>query len=657
MTSRYRKAVSDQRSTISAALALFAGALLLRLGHILALRSSPYFEHPIIDAETYHKAALAIAAGGGHPDTVFWQPPGYPYFLGFIYALFGPGPLAPRLVQALFGALSAVLTAWIGATLFGRWVGLAAGIGFACYGLLIYFDGELLTPSLTIALQLAAVALALRARDDPRRRWWGAAGLAGGLASLVTATSLVMVAAMSAFAKKRAHIVLLGAAIAIAPATIRNAVHGGEFVMISSNAGINLYIGNNPRYDETVGIRPGPKWQELGTEPARHGVSGAGAASTYFVRRVLDYLADDPVGFARLQIKKLGLLIAGNEIPRNQEIYPARAHSPVLRALLWKVPGLAFPFGLLLPLAAVGLAVAARRATLPAVLIAAYAVVAAAFFIAARYRAPLVPLLLVFAAEGARWFIADAGGRARALAIAGALAIFMAANINQGPMPSRMNADAEYNLAVQLEAKGRADEAMALYQSVLRQDPGYPEAWGNIGVLYATRGLTAEAEAAFTRVLDLTPNDTDAMVNLGTLNAKAGRREEAIGFFERALKVKPNNELARSNLAVLRGGPGAPGPAAAPNMRPPAAHDLTALVAGYERSGQLAKAIALLRSAAESAPADPAIRFTLGRILVKAGDRAGGLIELRRALSAGGAQVRSWVDRNPDLEVVKGELR
>src|SRR5690349_5417708 len=84
---------------------LFLVALALRLAHVLALRQSPYFDHPVIDALTYHQAAVSIATGHGHPDLVYWQPPGYSYFLALLYTFaHSPGLLLPRLVQALFGA-------------------------------------------------------------------------------------------------------------------------------------------------------------------------------------------------------------------------------------------------------------------------------------------------------------------------------------------------------------------------------------------------------------------------------------------------------------------------------------------------------------------------------------------------------------------------
>jgi len=74
-------------------------------------------------------------------------PAGLPVFLGLLWSLVGKSFLWPRLLQALLGALSVVLIAWIGARIFGSRVGLAAGLGAAGYGTLIYFDGELLPPT------------------------------------------------------------------------------------------------------------------------------------------------------------------------------------------------------------------------------------------------------------------------------------------------------------------------------------------------------------------------------------------------------------------------------------------------------------------------------------------------------------------------------
>jgi 4-amino-4-deoxy-L-arabinose transferase-like glycosyltransferase len=151
---------------------LFGLALVLRLGHVLSMSASPYCDNPIIDAGTYESLATSIAAGRGHPEAVFWHPPGYPYFLGLIWSLVGESFLWPRLAQALLGALAVVLTAWIAARVFGPRVGLGAGLAAAGYGMLIYFDGKLLPPTLALFLVLLAMAIAIASRDRPGRWHW-----------------------------------------------------------------------------------------------------------------------------------------------------------------------------------------------------------------------------------------------------------------------------------------------------------------------------------------------------------------------------------------------------------------------------------------------------------------------------------------------------
>jgi hypothetical protein len=452
---------------------LFAVATAIRLLHVFAIRDTVWFQYPIIDAATYHDAAVSIAAGHGHPDRVFWQPPGYSYFLGAVYAMTGGSDLIARLIQCALGGVAAVLTARIGALAFGRGVGLAAGYAAAAYGTLVYFDGTLLTPALGVPLLLLAIWLALRAeRERAAPRLWAAAGFFTGVAALVTANALVLAPLFAWRARARWWIVAVSALLAVLPATLRNATHGGEAVLLSSNMGINLYVGNNPHYDETVGVRPDLQWRHLTAEPRRVGIRDAAGGSAFFVRRVLQYAASDPAGFLLLQAKKLRLLLGGNEIYRNQAIYPERASSPILAALLWKIPGLAFPFGILLPIAAVGLAIGARRAPLLAGSIAIYALSIVAFFIAARYRAPLVPLLLVFAAEGGRWLWKDATARQRLLALVGMAAVYSIANLGQGRMESRMNADAEYSVGVRLALAGHPVDARDRFRRALRRATG-----------------------------------------------------------------------------------------------------------------------------------------------------------------------------------------
>ena len=483
---------------------LFGLALVLRLGHLLAMTASPYFDNPIIDAGTYQDLAASIAAGRGHPEAVFWHPPGYPYFLGLLWSLAGKSFLWPRLVQALLGALAVALTAWIGSRVFGPRVGLGAGLAAAGYGMLIYFDGELLPPTLALFLLVLATAIVIASRDRPSRWHWLAAGAVGGLAATVVATLLVVPLVIAGFAYRQAGWVLLGAALAIAPVTLRNAVRGHEFVLISVNGGVNFWIGNNPQYQKMVDLRPDVGWKRLVDEPSRAGVRGAASSSRYFVKKALAWAAHNPLAFARLQLHKLHLFVGGDEIYRNHSIYPARLDSPVLRALLWKLPGLAFPFGLLLPLSALGLWVGVRCAPLLAALVAALTLSIVAFFITARHRVVVVPFLLVFAGQAVAWLVGQPARRYRLIAAAAIVAaLFLVANLGQGRMDDKMNADAEYSLGVKLGEKGQLQQAAALFESALASKPDYAEAWLNLSVCYDALARHQDARQAFARAFAL----------------------------------------------------------------------------------------------------------------------------------------------------------
>jgi len=467
------------------------------------MAQSPYFDHPVVDAATYTEIGLSIAQGHGYPQSVFWHPPGYPYFLGVIWSIAGDSFLPVYLAQALLGALNVVLIAWMGARHFGRAVGLGSGVAASLYATLIYFDAELLAPTLAIFALLVTVVLAMLAKESGRRALWFAAGAMAGLASTVVATSLVIFPIVAALARRRAHFVVLGTALALAPVTLRNLVRGHELVLISSNGGINFWIGNNPKYEETVNIRPDLQWTRLVNEPSRAGMHGDGASSRYFVRKVLAWATAEPWSFVRLQVHKLRLLLSGNEIYRNQAIYPARMDSPILALLLWKIPWLAFPFGLLSPLALVGLAVGARRAPFLAATVLALSITVLAFFVTARYRVVLVPFLLIFAAQAVRWLLSETRRVPRLLAVLGIFAVGFLANWGQGPMERRMNPDADYTLAVLYGQSGKMREAQALFESVVARDAQYVEAWLNLSVCYDAAGRAQDASVAFARAFSL----------------------------------------------------------------------------------------------------------------------------------------------------------
>ncbi|MFQ5601160.1 MAG: glycosyltransferase family 39 protein, partial [Candidatus Krumholzibacteriia bacterium] len=135
---------------------LLVGAVARGL-YLSEIVDAPDFRQPAVDAHTHDYWARGLATGDWSlpadledpriPDTPFFRPPGYPYFLALVYRLTGGSYLAPRIVQMLLGLLSAALAFLIGQRWFGRAAGLVAGGGMALYWAFIYFEGELHAPS------------------------------------------------------------------------------------------------------------------------------------------------------------------------------------------------------------------------------------------------------------------------------------------------------------------------------------------------------------------------------------------------------------------------------------------------------------------------------------------------------------------------------
>lgn len=145
--------------------------------------------------------------------------------------------------------------------------------------------------------------------------------------------------------------------VAIAPVTIRNAALGGEFVLISTNGGINFFIGNNAHADETVAIRPGEHWKRLAREAIDSGARTHAGKSRLFFDRAPDWAREHPLDFLAGLGRKAIRVISAREIPRNVDVYVHREDSALLSLLVWRVGSVGFPMALLTPLAVVGMCI------------------------------------------------------------------------------------------------------------------------------------------------------------------------------------------------------------------------------------------------------------------------------------------------------------
>lgn len=577
-------------------LLLFFGALALRLAYFAEIRHSPLYLVPVVDARTHHEEALRLLGDSDEEDTPYWKAPLYPWLLAGIYHLAGPGPTAPRIFQFLLGCLSAILVFHIARRVFespAAWLAAAITAG---YPLLIYFEGQLLIPPLAIFLNLSALLALLRGAGKRNQWWWLLAGMLIGLSALARTQILLFVPAAAGwvfFVTRsatddrqhrtgfRALALLLAPVVALlAVSTIRNWRVSGEWVLVSTNAGINYYVGNGPKADGITAVPVGPRWDRLlrrplqeveGDRPVSHR-----AQSGFFFREVLRFARREPMRFLHLQLRKSYLFWSALEMRNNIDIYFFKRYSQLLRLGVHRLGPIGFPFGLLAPLALCAI-LRPPKATdqqgghqagrmLLVLYLLTYMIAVSTFFVCTRFRLPVVPVLICFAADGIvrGWrtisIRRSAGGGPLRPVIGSCLAFLVLGvflNLDLGRVGDTLPSPRDhFNLAQAEMMRGELSPSMAAVRQGLDLDPDEPDLHYLSGSIFLRQGKTSKALSAFRRSTFLDPDHALSHFELGKLHQKAGRLQPAAKAFRRATLTDPsilNAHIALGTMSLRLG--------------------------------------------------------------------------------------------------------
>ncbi|HUW82808.1 MAG TPA: tetratricopeptide repeat protein [Phycisphaerae bacterium] len=593
------KQPARRRADIYVLIAVLLAAVLLRALYLREAVADPRFEHPGIDAAYHDHWATGLATGDWRVptpyadpmirQTAYLRPPGYPYFLAGIYTLFGPHHLAAAIVQMVIGVGNCALMFLFARRGFGRATAVVAAALMAVHWTFVYFEPVLLAPTLLITLTILLLyVLALWAEKVTVWRAL-AAGLLLGCAALVRPNVLlfapvVVVWAVWAVAHRQGWrpfalatgALAAGSVAAIAPATIRNAVVARDFVPISSNLGINLYIGNSEVADGYV-VDDLPGLGRFATcfdyrSVVRSVQQQAGRplsdseVSRYLAAKATDYIKTHPWQTLRLIGKRAFLFWGPREIAHNQTPHFDRMHSTALRLVPTNFPSL-------LSLALVGAGLTfwqcrtrSRRQdektpseaqwsvlVLPVLFVLTWFVSFLPFFVAARYRVPIQPWLALFAACGlvtvARLFAARRWRMAGAC-IGVCAGLYLLANVNFGGYVAD-EANPHHQRAVAYQLGGQLDKAIDAYRRVLQLRPDHDEAHANLGVLLAARGQLDQALAHYNESLRVRGDRAEVHSNLAILLAQKGQIPQAVEHLRQALQLKPDYPEAHNNLASL----------------------------------------------------------------------------------------------------------
>jgi tetratricopeptide (TPR) repeat protein len=215
-------------------------------------------------------------------------------------------------------------------------------------------------------------------------------------------------------------------------------------------------------------------------------------------------------------------------------------------------------FGVVFPLAVLGLALTWRRwrdLWVFHALIASMVCAVAAFYVMARYRYPIVPLLIPFAAaglvEGVRRVRMGRGSTLRW----GCVVAVAACVLCWWPMfdRDRLDAMAWMNAGVAHAQIGEIEPATRYFRFAVEGNPESAEAHNNLGQALAIGGDFGGAILSYEAALSLEPGLIGASYNLGVALERVGRVAEALAQYRLAVEVDPSDEEARAAVGRLEG--------------------------------------------------------------------------------------------------------
>jgi Flp pilus assembly protein TadD len=102
-----------------------------------------------------------------------------------------------------------------------------------------------------------------------------------------------------------------------------------------------------------------------------------------------------------------------------------------------------------------------------------------------------------------------------------------------------------------LVARGKADEAIAVYRDILLDEPGNLKAYNNLGLLYEAMGRFDRALEQFEIARAIDPDNVAVISNVGGALIGLGRFDEAERELRRAMKLELENVDVRTNLGIL----------------------------------------------------------------------------------------------------------
>jgi len=390
-------------------LILFLLASFLRILYAFYLKG----DIPVSDAAGYDVLGLNILKYGQYA----FQPgiptahrtPVYPLFLSGVYFLFGHSYLAVRIMQSIIGGLTCIVIYFIGKKTVNKNVGFIAATVSMFYPFFIYYTGYLLVETLFTFLLAVAVYWLITSIEKPDWKNLSLSGVFMGLAALCKPTAFafipfsvlgffVILGIRKISTYRNIGIFLLFFITTLSPWLIRNYIVFRRFIPASTHLGTTLLNG-------TLLFDAEHQWrteQEKQTNPIllKGKELNEIEQNDYFTNEALRFIRNNPKYMMKLALRKF--LKFWRLYPHTESIYTYK-YSKTLLVLVSLLS-----YGILLLFSIVGIIFSIRKWRQFAFfygLIVSFTIIHLFFWSQIRYRLPIMPYMIVFAAFGLNFII------------------------------------------------------------------------------------------------------------------------------------------------------------------------------------------------------------------------------------------------------------
>jgi tetratricopeptide (TPR) repeat protein len=555
-------------------------SIVINIVYVIEMRKSPLFYFPQMDALYHFEWAKSIISGEFIGKEVYFRAPLYPYLLALLLKITEENLLFTRIIQSFLGSFSVLLIYFVAYRFFSRNVAIFSAIVASVYGPFIYFNAELLIVPLILLLDLLIILLLFSAVKKTSSFRWLTVGFITGLSALARPNILLPALFLPVFLffffrknlLKISVSFFAGVIIIISPVLLRNYMVGKDFVPIASQGGINFYIGNNPLSDGTTAIAPGTRGTWWGgyddaikiAERETSRELKPSEISNYWLKKGLNFIITSPLSALKLMLKKSAFFFSGMEIINNKDIYFFKRYSNILNVLVWrvliKIPQNAkipffifgFPFSFLFPFSILGILFSLTSRKKEQIFLifflGTYYISVVIFFVNARYRIPVIPILIILATYG----FVEIIRRKKPIYLILPLSLFILFSINVWKLDPPGQAQSFYNVGIAYGKAHRFEKALQYYEKAIKENPLHFETYVNIGNIYARFNMNTEAEKMFKTSLKINPFHAKAHFNLGHLYLKNKELTSAYKCYEKAFSLDPNYYLAYFYAGVVK---------------------------------------------------------------------------------------------------------